>query len=146
MVIFVAMYVVCWKRRFREKNMEPASKRKSWAIREDSRGRFILVSSEDKNIILDDAQGYGYKSAQNAAKAAWYKLDNGKVKLEKRSAAAKQFWRKNRAAADEARGFLNGFAKVLALGEYTMADMVERINEACGVKIPAVWYLDYLDM
>lgn len=127
-------------------NMKPSTKQKSWAIKEDTRGRFILVSSEDKNTILDDAQGYGYKTAQNAAKAAWYKFDNGKVTLDKRSTTAKTFWRKNKTVADEARGFLTGFAKVLATGEYTMSDMVERINEACGVKIPEVWYLDYLEL
>lgn len=126
--------------------MEPTTKNKSWAIREDTRGRFILVSSEDRDIILDDAQGYGYKTAQNAAKAAWYKFNEGKKKLDNRSTVAKEFWHKNKTVADEARDTLLSFAKALALGEYTMADMVERINGVSKRKIPAVWYLDYLKM
>ena len=41
--------------------------------------------------VIDDAQGYGYKSAQAAHKAAAYKLKGGRQK----ASATKAFWRKN---------------------------------------------------
>lgn len=42
--------------------------------------------------VIDDAQGYGYKTAQSAHKAAAYKFKGGK----KKSDEAKAFWRKNK--------------------------------------------------
>ena len=44
-------------------------------------GRFIIVR-KDNGATLDDAQGYGYKSADNAGKAGWYKFGGGKAKQE----------------------------------------------------------------
>jgi len=40
--------------------------------------RFIIVDSE--NVLVDDAQGYGYKTAQKAYKALAYKFKGGKDK------------------------------------------------------------------
>jgi hypothetical protein len=42
--------------------------------------------------VIDDAQGYGYKTAQSAHKAAAYKFKGGKQKVD----AAKAFWRKHK--------------------------------------------------
>jgi hypothetical protein len=47
-------------------------------------------------VVIDDAQGYGYKSAQSAHKATAYKFKGGKEK----ASAAKAFWRKNKNFAD----------------------------------------------
>lgn len=44
--------------------------------------RWIIVNSETGEII-DDAQGYGYKSIQNAYKAIHYKLNKNKIDKEK---------------------------------------------------------------
>ncbi len=56
----------------------------------DTQTRFDMCDM-DGNVI-DDAQGYGYKTAQSAHKAASYKLNGGK----QRSDAAKAFWRKHK--------------------------------------------------
>lgn len=42
--------------------------------------RFRIV--DDNGKILDDAQGYGYKSEKNASKVMWYKFKGGKDKME----------------------------------------------------------------
>ena len=41
--------------------------------------RYIVVSVST-NKIIDDAQGYGYKTKQGAEKAMWYKFKDGKSK------------------------------------------------------------------
>ena len=46
---------------------------------EDEETRY-RIEDEDGNII-DDAQGYGYKSRKKAAKALWYMFKDGREKL-----------------------------------------------------------------
>lgn len=43
-------------------------------IKKDDR---FVITDKDNNII-DDAQGYGYKSKEKAAKALWWKFKGGK--------------------------------------------------------------------
>ena len=38
--------------------------------------RYVIVDGNGK--IVDDAQGYGYKTRQKAAKAMWWKFKGGK--------------------------------------------------------------------
>lgn len=40
--------------------------------------RYVITDDDGK--IVDDAQGYGYKTKQNATKAMWWKFKNGKNK------------------------------------------------------------------
>ena len=60
-------------------------------------GRFEIVDTETGEII-DNANGYGYKSKPNAYKAGWYKFGGGKKKVD----SAVAWWRKK-----EHREFLN---------------------------------------
>jgi hypothetical protein len=60
-------------------------------------GRFEIVSTETGEII-DNANGYGYKSKPNAYKAGWYKFGGGKKKVDD----AVAWWRRK-----EHREFLN---------------------------------------
>lgn len=55
--------------------------------------RFIIISEDGE--IIDDAQGYGYKTFQSAQKAAWYKLKGGKKKSADLKKQAYWFWRTN---------------------------------------------------
>lgn len=54
-------------------------------------GRWI-IKAKDSEKIIDNANGYGYKNAQNAYKAGWYKFSGGKDKVSK----AKSWWRKHK--------------------------------------------------
>lgn len=56
----------------------------------ETQTRFDICDADGK--VIDDAQGYGYKSAQSAHKAASYKFKGGKQKAD----AAKAFWRQNK--------------------------------------------------
>ena len=46
---------------------------------EDYETRYRI--EDDEGNIIDDAQGYGYKSRKNAAKVLWYKFKGGREKL-----------------------------------------------------------------
>ncbi len=45
--------------------------------RKGSEKRYRIVDSKRK--VFDDAQGYGYKSSQNAMKALYYKINKGEI-------------------------------------------------------------------
>jgi hypothetical protein len=55
--------------------------------------RYIIVDDEDK--IIDDAQGYGYKTFDKAKKALWYKYKGGKEKINNEKLEAEKFWKNN---------------------------------------------------
>jgi hypothetical protein len=63
----------------------------------DSQLRFDICDEAGK--VIDDAQGYGYKSAQSAHKAASYKFKGGKQKADAAKVLAKAFWRQNKSFA-----------------------------------------------
>lgn len=47
----------------------------------DNPGRFEIVDT-DTGEVVDNANGYGYKSKPNAYKAGWYKFGGGKKKVD----------------------------------------------------------------
>lgn len=56
----------------------------------DTQTRFDICDETGK--VIDDAQGYGYKTAQAAHRAASYKFKGGKKKVDE----AKAFWRQHK--------------------------------------------------
>lgn len=62
----------------------------------------IRFRLEDLNgVILDDAQGYGYKTMHSASKAGWYKFKNGKNTIDYRKKAADKFMRQHSDIVDD---------------------------------------------
>lgn len=61
----------------------------------DTQTRFDICDLDGK--VLDNAQGYGYKTAQAAHRAAAYKFKGGKQKAD----AAKAFWREHKDFAEK---------------------------------------------
>ena len=68
--------------------------------------RYIIVSTTEDNKILDDAQGYGYKTSQKAEKAAWYKFKDGKAKTDSLKSSAEKFWKTNSSIKDDIEDML----------------------------------------
>lgn len=66
----------------------------------DTQTRFDICDMDGK--VIDDAQGYGYKTAQSAHKAAAYKFKGGK----QTSDSAKAFWRKHKYFANKLSNML----------------------------------------
>ena len=71
--------------------------------------RFVIISVSGE--LLDDAQGYGYKTRQNAEKAAWYKFKGGKEKKEATKRNAMIFWKKHPDIKQFATDYIEGSFK-----------------------------------
>jgi len=108
--------------------------------------RYIIVEvGTDK--VLDDAQGYGYKTAQGAHKAGWYKFQKGREQILSKEGTAKQFWDQNPDAGKEFSTLMEYEFKELARGETTIEEISAVIEKQFAIKIPeiALKYLDMLD-
>jgi hypothetical protein len=55
--------------------------------------RYVIIDDNDK--IIDDAQGYGYKTVDKAKKALWYKYKGGKEKINDEKSKAENFFKDN---------------------------------------------------
>lgn len=97
--------------------------------------RYVMMDTETGEI-LDDAQGYGYKTPQKAYAAYNYKHGGGKKKHD----AAKQFWKKNKEIAKYCTNWFECSFKELALGEVSLNDLQKDIMEEFNLEVP----MDYL--
>lgn len=113
----------------------PANKNSNPWERED---RWDIVDFETGEII-DDAQGYGYKSQQKAAKAGWWKFKGGKGKTKTEEKIVKVWMSNNAKYVDEYE-------------EIVIYNFKEPLNEKelenvlylkTGIKIPSISYFKY---
>ena len=113
----------------------PANKKSNQWERED---RWDIVDFETGEII-DDAQGYGYKSQQKAAKAGWWKFKGGKGKTKTEEKIVKVWMSNNAKYVDEYE-------------EIVIYNFKEPLNEKeldhvlylkTGIKIPSISYFKY---
>ena len=63
-----------------------------WDIAPPPENRYIIID-KDTGEIIDDAQGYGYKTHESARKAMWYKFEGGKKKMDSEKSKAFKFWK-----------------------------------------------------
>jgi hypothetical protein len=94
--------------------------------------RWIIVSP-DTSEILDDAQGCGYKSKQNAIKAGWYKFGGGKRKLDAATKEADLFWRQHKDFARKVNQLQEDWFKEIATGEIDFEKEVASLAKELGV-------------
>ena len=104
--------------------------------------RYVIVE-KNTGKLLDDAQSYGYKTAQGAHKAGWYKFQGGRKKISSDKIAAKKFWKEHRDVKKEFVLSLECGVKDLALGYTTIEEIVSDLEKHFDVVIPksAVKYL-----
>jgi hypothetical protein len=103
----------------------------------DTQTRFDICDVNGE--VIDNAQGYGYKTAQSAHKAASYKFKGGKQKVDTAKASAKAFWRNN-------QDFANKLIYVLEANfkdSPTEAEIVAFAAE-CGVVAFDTKYMNYI--
>lgn len=90
--------------------------------------RYVIADDDGK--IVDDAQGYGYKTKQNAMKAMWWKFKNGKCKHDELA----RWWKKSPNDVLLRRIFemeeIN--LKELARGEFTLDDVFNYAADEAG--------------
>jgi hypothetical protein len=94
-------------------------------------GRFAIY--DVNGVLLDDAQGYGYKSYQNAEKAGWYKFSGGKAKMDSRKQKAARFKKENPKAAKYIENFFEMNFKEISRGEMSDDDLVVELKEQFGL-------------
>jgi hypothetical protein len=97
--------------------------------------RYIIVK-KGTNEVLDDAQGYGYKSVESASKAAWYKYKGGKEKILSTANKCLQFWNQNPEAAKYFSDSMEWNFKELARNEITIGDITTSVEEKYNIEIP----------
>ena len=97
--------------------------------------RYVIIEKETGKL-LDDAQGYGYKTSQGAHKAGWYKYQRGKEKLTSEKSDAKKFWKQHRDIQKVFGESLECWVKEIARGEITEAEIVSDIEKRFGIEIP----------
>lgn len=84
-------------------------------------------------IIVDDAQGYGYKTKEGAHKSAWYKYFGGELKLIKKKKNTEKF-KKN---SEKFFKMYNQITKKINSGETNAKDIIEKIEKQLDIEVPA---------
>ena len=96
--------------------------------------RFVIV--DDDGNVVDDAQGYGYKSKQKAAKAMWYKFEGGKQKVSKEKQERKAFFKQHKGLDKFLHKIYECNFKEIARGEVTDDDIIAEVKKEFGIDIP----------
>jgi hypothetical protein len=95
-----------------------------------------VIFDEITGKILDDANGYGYKTEENARKIIWYKFKGGKQKIDIEKAEAKKFWKTNPKLVDDIQDEL--FHAIKERREYSDEEIVGDLKKQ-GFEIKKNW-------
>lgn len=101
--------------------------------------RYVIINTQT-NVVVDDAQGYGYKTYEKSNKALWYKYKGGETKMNQDEKDAKVFFKENPTFEKIISSTYLSFFKELSRDEITNKEIQNIINEECGVKIPTNYY------
>lgn len=104
--------------------------------------RYAIVD-EVTGEILDDAQGYGYKTFEKARKALWYKFKGGRSKIAADKSESRKFFKNNPGLKERLTELLEINVKEIARGEVSDKDIMDWVKKEFGVDIPKK-YLKYL--
>lgn len=96
--------------------------------------RYIIVDSD--GVVVDDAQGHGYKTQNSAYKAMWYRFGGGKKKMENDEKIYKKFEKKHKAFLKEFYKRLEYNFKEIARKETTPAEIMEELEIEFKTSIP----------
>ena len=88
--------------------------------------RYAIADMQAK--VVDDAQGYGYKSKQNACKAMWYKFQGGKSKTQSIKNRARVYWASRKDIAKAIENMLEDNFREISRGEYTTEDVIKQVE------------------
>lgn len=105
--------------------------------------RYVIVE-KNTGKLLDDAQGYGYKTAQGAHKAGWYKYQHGREKINTEKSSAKKFWKQHPNIREEVIQMFECSAKEICRGEITESKILTDLEKHYGFIFPkaAIKYIE----
>jgi len=106
-------------------------------------GRYEITNVETGEVI-DNANGYGYKTRQNAEKAAWYKLKGGKTKKDAEKREATAFWRQHTDFGKAIQDYYETWFKEIARGETDPDAALAQLAQEMGVEGFKKPYVEYL--
>jgi len=95
--------------------------------------RWILVDPLIDKVV-DDAQGYGYRSKQGAIKAGWYKFSGGRQKVESTKHRALSFWKKYPKFADRIQDMMEENFKEIFRGELDIGEGITELAKEMGIE------------
>ena len=96
--------------------------------------RFAIA--DDVGNIIDDANGYGYKTEQKAKKAIWYKFNGGKEKINKKEKEKKEYFKQNPGLEKFIEEMYECYFKELHYGERDEQDLLDEIKEHFNIDMP----------
>lgn len=96
--------------------------------------RYLI--KDDNGKIIDNANGYGYKTFANAQKAMWYKYGGGKNKIKNIKNEKKDFFIKHKDIEVFLEDFMSYNLKEIYRGEITNHDIFNMIREEFSVDMP----------
>lgn len=100
--------------------------------------RWVIIDVNGK--VIDDAQGYGYKTKDKATKAAWYKFKGGKNKIQD----VKNWWKKNKKFKEELIEYCENNWKEIASGEDDLEEYASELAEKYKIQGFSKKFLKYL--
>ena len=110
---------------------------KTYSVIPFNQSRFAIADLSGK--IIDDAQGYGYKTAQSAHKAASWKLKGGKEKDASQKSDYRKWLKENhahKAAIETFNDYVEWNVKEIARKEITLDDLWKTVEGEYGISIP----------
>lgn len=98
--------------------------------------RFSIADLDGK--VIDDAQGWGFKSKQAAIKAAWYRFGGGKQKIEKKKSDFKELMKvpENKRLYNRIDELLEWAWKEITRKETTVQDIFKEVEKEFSMEIP----------
>ena len=105
-------------------------------LQKRSDGRYILINRSGD--CIDDAQGYGYKSAEKARKAGWWKFKGGEEKINSEMKEAYEYWKDHLSYAKDYYDLSMDWFKEIARGEITMEEIQSELNQKYNITPPEV--------
>jgi len=98
--------------------------------------------ADDDGKIINDAQGWGYKTEQKAHKAMWYKFNGGKQKIQSELDKRKSFFKKHNGLEQFVQNIIENNFKEIARGEVTDEDILKDIKDKFGIDMPRKYLYD----
>lgn len=111
-------------------------------IRRDD-GRYVITNAATQEVI-DNANGYGYKTRQTAEKAAWYKFKGGKTKKDAEKREATAFWRQHTDFGKAVQEYYETWFKAIAYGETDPGADLQALAQEMGVEGFKKAFVEYL--
>lgn len=106
-------------------------------------GRYVITNAKTHEVI-DNANSYGYKTRQNAEKAAWYKFKGGKAKKDHEKREATAFWQQHKDFGAAIHAYYETCFKEIARGETDPDADLEQLAQEMGVEGFKKPYVEYL--